>query len=183
MQPAAVKLLRGARADQWSRSRSSPGGELSRGTLLGTELNASKWKEREMKLKQAVQTGYWKQWRRKAAWSQPVLCILRESSRRQCLRGAVWGGGVRAAWWGSAGTNLSDKHWQANLCSEVLCHPRQTVMFIGTNLLQHLGYKDRVTLLLYLSEMSGSRCAVPWVSGRMVISPVCPLGNVNSHWK
>lgn len=50
---------------------------------------------------------------------------------------------------------------QANLCSEVLCHPRQTVMFIGTNLLQHLGYKDRVTLLLYLSEMSGSRCAVP----------------------
>lgn len=42
MQPAAVKLLRGARADQWSCGRSSPGGELSRGTLLGMKLNASK---------------------------------------------------------------------------------------------------------------------------------------------
>lgn len=134
-------------ADQWSRSRSSPGGELSRGTLLGMKLNASKWKEREMKLKQAVQTGHWKQWQRKAAWSQPVLCILCESSRQQCLRGAVWGGGVRAAWRGSGGTNLSDKGWQANPCSEVLCHPRETVMFIETKLLQHLGYKDRVTLL------------------------------------
>lgn len=66
-----------------------------------------------------------------------------------------------AAWRGSGGTNVNDKHWQANPRSEVLCHPRETVMVIGTKLLQHLGCKDRVTLLVYLSEMSGSRCAVP----------------------
>lgn len=46
-----------------------------------------------------------------------------------------------------------------------------------------LGLQGQSYPSLYLSVMSGSTCAVPWVSGRMVISPVCPLGKLKiENW-